>query len=406
MVPLKGKGHDVEENEITKSPTDALIGSAGGGDPEVIRFFLFLIFYLFILLILSNFFSPLIAFILWIAVGFGIYKIAENYSEKVPWIPQILENIQNIGFTSISPEDTGPEAVEISIDEPEEEKAADLDNYAEKFDEWRVTKDAISPTFVSAGDKIWNFSFNSPGFYKVRLWMFLILAPLLIWVVMWDIISWPFQIWFSLWFTWTDAVYLSHICSLILSYFIIIRIYSHCTNNRNLPINSEMISDFDDYVVMHLFRLPIDYASFKLTFKALLFDFIGGYLLLIFTSLYAIQAFSTVFSVSFDDFISHGYLSLIIALLSIAIFVPVMEELMFRGFVLDLASEAYGRWAAIFISAILFALIHPLYILTVLNAFWAGLVYGYLRICTNSLWPSILLHSLWNSHIILLAFYS
>ena len=406
MVPLKGKGHDVEENEITKSPTDALIGSAGGGDPEVIRFFLFLIFYLFILLILSNFFSPLIAFILWIAVGFGIYKIAENYSEKVPWIPQILENIQNIGFTSISPEDTGPEAVEISIDEPEEEKAAGLDNYAEKFDEWRVTKDAISPTFVSAGDKIWNFSFNSPGFYKVRLWMFLILAPLLIWVVMWDIISWPFQIWFSLWFTWTDAVYLSHICSLILSYFIIIRIYSHCTNNRNLPINSEMISDFDDYVVMHLFRLPIDYASFKLTFKALLFDFIGGYLLLIFTSLYAIQAFSTVFSVSFDDFISHGYLSLIIALLSIAIFVPVMEELMFRGFVLDLASEAYGRWAAIFISAILFALIHPLYILTVLNAFWAGLVYGYLRICTNSLWPSILLHSLWNCHIILLAFYS
>jgi membrane protease YdiL (CAAX protease family) len=87
-------------------------------------------------------------------------------------------------------------------------------------------------------------------------------------------------------------------------------------------------------------------------------------------------------------------------------FVPVMEELMFRGFVLDLASEAYGKWAAIFISAILFALIHPLYILTVLNAFWAGLVYGYLRICTNSLWPSILLHSLWNSHIILLAFYS
>ena len=117
-------------------------------------------------------------------------------------------------------------------------------------------------------------------------------------------------------------------------------------------------------------------------------------------------AFSSVFSVSLDDFISHGYLSLIIALLSIAVFVPVMEELMFRGFVLDLASEAYGRWAAIFISAILFALIHPLYILTVLNAFWAGLIYGYLRICTNSLWPSILLHSFWNSHIILLAFYS
>ena len=394
--------HEEEENEVKKSPTDALLENAGSGDPEVIRFFLFLIFYLFVLLILSNFFTPLIAFILRIATGFGIYKVAENYGEEVPWIKQALANIQNIGFTSTSEDDTAPE----SIDEPEEEKAVNLDNYAEKFDEWRVTKDTITPAFVSAGDRITSFSFNTPGLYKVRLWMFLILAPLLIWVVMWDIISWPFQIWFSLWFSWTDAVYLSHICSLILSYFIIIRIYSHCTNNRNLPINSEMMSDFDGYVVMHLFRLPRGYASFKLTFKALLFDFIGGYLLLIFTSLYAMQAFSAVFSVSFDDFISHGYLSLIIALLSIAVFVPVMEELMFRGFVLDLASEAYGKWAAIFISAILFALIHPLYILNVLNAFWAGLIYGYLRICTNSLWPSILLHSLWNSHIILLAFYS
>ena len=405
MVSLKGEGHGDGEKEITKSPTDAFVKHAKGESAEfrdlMIRYLPFTIIgYLLVLLFFSAIFSPLMAFLLWIATGFGIYMIAENYGEEVPWIKQVLEKVQNIGFTSTSP------AVETSIDEPEEEKAADLDNYAEKFDEWRVTKDTISPTFVSAGDRISNFSFNSPGFYKVRLWMFLILAPLLIWVVMWDIISWPFQIWFSLWFSWTDAGYLSHICSLILSYFIIIRIYSHCTNNRNLPINSEMISDFDGYVVMHLFRLPRDYASFKLTFKALLFDFIGGYLLLIFTSLYAMQAFSAVFSVSFDDFISHGYLSLIIALLSIAVFVPVMEELMFRGFVLDLASEAYGKWAAIFISAILFALIHPLYILTVLNAFWAGLVYGYLRICTNSLWPSILLHSLWNSHIILLAFYS
>ena len=403
-------GHEEEENEITKSPTDAFIEHTKEESAEfrdfMVRYLPFTIIgYLLILLLFSAIFSPLMAFLLWIATGFGIYKITENYGEEVPWIKQVLEKVQNIGFTSTSP-DKAPEAVEAGVDEPEEEKAADLDNYAEKFDEWRVTKDTISPILVSAEDRITSFSFNTPGLYKVRLWMFLILAPLLIWVVMWDIISWPFQIWFSLWFSWTDAVYLSRICSLILSYFIIIRIYSHCTNNRNLPINSEMMSDFDGYVVMHLFRLPRDYASFKLTFKALLFDFIGGYLLLIFTSLYAMQAFSAVFSVSFDDFISHGYLSLIIALLSIAVFVPVMEELMFRGFVLDLASEAYGKWAAIFISAILFALIHPLYILTVLNAFWAGLVYGYLRICTNSLWPSILLHSLWNSHIILLAFYS
>ena len=409
MVSLKGEGHGDGEKEITKSPTDAFVKHAKGESAEfrdlMIRYLPFTIIgYLLVLLFFSAIFSPLMAFLLWIATGFGIYKIAENYGEEVPWIKQVLEKVQNIGFTSTSP-DTAPEAVETSIDESEEEKAADLDNYAEKFDEWRVTKDIISPAFVSAGDRIRNFSFNSPGFYKVRLWLFLILAPLLIWVVMWDIVSWPFLIWFSLWFSATDALYLSRICSLILSYFIIIRIYSHCTNNRNLPINTGMMSDFDDYVVMHLFRVPKDFDSFKLTFRALLFDFIGGYLLLIFSGYYVILSSGNVTRVSIDNFVSSGYPSLIIALLFMSVFIPIMEELMFRGFVLDLASEVYGRWAAIFISAILFALIHPLFILTVLNAFWAGLVYGYLRLRTNSLWPSIVLHSLWNGHLALLAFY-
>ena len=101
---------------------------------------------------------------------------------------------------------------------------------------------------------------------------------------MWDIVSWPFLIWFSFWFSYDDALNLSRICSLILSYFIIIRIYSHCTNNRNLPINSDMMSDFDDYAVSHLFRLPTDKDSVVLTGRALLIDFIGGYLILIFTS--------------------------------------------------------------------------------------------------------------------------
>ena len=201
--------HEEEEKEITKSPTDAFVEHAKEESAEfrdfMVRYLPFTIIgYLLILLLFSAIFTPLMAFLLWIATGFGIYKIAENYGEEIPWIKQVLEKVQNIGFTSTSP-DTTPEAIETGVDEPKEEKAADLDNYAEKFDEWRVTKDTISPILVSAEDRITSFSFNTPGLYKVRLWMFLILAPLLIWVVMWDIISWPFQIWFSLWFSWTDA---------------------------------------------------------------------------------------------------------------------------------------------------------------------------------------------------------
>ena len=395
------KGRRDSEN-LTKSPTDALLRNAGKGDPEVIKYFLLLIAYLFILLFLINLFSSVVSFILWIAIGFAIYKLAEKYGQDIPWISNALENLQNIGFSTSTEDSIDSEGDSI---EPEEEEI-DTTNYAEKFDEWRVTKETVSAPFVSAGDKIRNFSFNSSGLYKVRLWMLLILVPLLVWIIMWDIVSWPFLIWFSFWFSFEDATNLSRICSLILSYFIIIRIYSHCTNNRNLPINSDMMSDFDDYTVSHLFRFPTDKNSLILTGKALLFDFIGGYLLLIFTSIYAMQSYDSISRFSLEEFKSEGYHSFIFTFLAIAVFVPILEELMFRGFVLDLASESYGRWGSILISAILFAIIHPLYILSVLNAFWAGLIYGYLRITTNSLWPPILLHSLWNGHIILLAFYS
>ncbi|MDP7666389.1 MAG: hypothetical protein QGF98_06720, partial [Candidatus Poseidoniia archaeon] len=81
--------HEEEEKEITKSPTDFMV-----------RYLPFTIIgYLLILLLFSAIFTPLMAFLLWIATGFGIYKIAENYGEDVPWIKQVLENVQNIGFT-------------------------------------------------------------------------------------------------------------------------------------------------------------------------------------------------------------------------------------------------------------------------------------------------------------------
>ena len=401
MVSLKGESHKDEEKEITKSPTEALLGNAGSGDPEIIRYFLFLIFYLFILLILSNFFSPLIAFILWIATGFGIYKIAENYGEDVPWIKQILEKVQNIGFTSTS-RDTAPEAVEASVDGPEEEKAADLDNYAEKFDEWRVTKDTISPTFVSAGNRIRDFSFNSPGFYKVRLWLFLILVPLFIWIVFWDIATLPFQFWcLMLGFSQTDTYLISSIMGLFLSYFIIIRLYSHCTNNRNLPINSDMMSDFDNYTVKHLFRLPREQGTIGLTLKALLLDFMVGWTLYILAIFYVLEMDSVQSSIG--SFIASEHFTLLKALIYFAVCVPIIEELLFRGFVLDLASEAYGFWTAIIISSVLFGLVH-LNPYGILNAFFGGLIYGYVRIRTNSLLPSIFLHSIWNAHTVILEF--
>ncbi len=409
MVSLKGEGHGDGEKEITKSPTDAFVKHAKGESAEfrdlMIRYLPFTIIgYLIVLLFFSAIFSPLMAFLLWIATGFGIYMIAENYGEEVPWIKQVLEKVQNIGFTSTSP-DRAPEAVETSIDESEEEKAADLDNYAEKFDEWRVTKDTISPAFVSAGDRIRNFSFNSPGFYKVRLWLFLILVPLFIWLFVWGFVTWPFFYWYQIiGFSVTDAEIFSRISGLILSYFLIIRVYSHCTNNRNLAINSDMLSDYDSYVVDHLFSVPRELKSYTLTSKALLLDFTVGWLML------GVPLVAFIFGVDSEpmrsvlsSFAESDAFPLLKTLLYVAVFVPIIEELLFRGFVLDLASEAYSPWAAIFISSVIFGLIHvnPY---GILNAFFGGLIYGYVRMRTNSLFPSIFLHSMWNAHIEILIF--
>ncbi|MAH17271.1 MAG: hypothetical protein CL960_02065, partial [Euryarchaeota archaeon] len=92
---------------------------------------------------------------------------------------------------------------------------------------------------------------------------------------------------------------------------------------------------------------------------------------------------------------------LFISIISVAIAAPVIEELLFRGLVQDFFGEIYPKWIAIFFTAAIFGLIH-LNPFSIINAFWGGMVYGYVRYETGSLWPSIFLHSMWNLHIIVL----
>ena len=400
--------HEEEEKEITKSPTDAFVEHAKEESAEfrnfMVRYLPFTIIgYLLILLIFSAIFSPLMAFLLWIATGFGIYKIAENYGAEVPWIKRALENVQNIGFTSTSP-DTAPEAVEAGVDESREEKAADLDNYAEKFDEWRLAKDAVSAPFVSAGERISTFSFNSDGLYKFRLWVFVLLVPLLWYFIITGILPVIFGIWYSiLGFSNRnfddDAFVLGSISALFLSYFLLIRLYSHCTNERKIPLNTGIMSDYDPYVVSHLFQNPKGKSTFSITSKALLLDFIGGWFIVIFLTVVSDESpLELVASISVSK-----YFSLVTTLILLAVAVPIIEELLFRGLILDSLSESYGSWASIFISSVIFAILH-IHPLSILNAFWGGMIYGYVRMRTNSLWPSIFLHSMWNGHIVLLQF--
>jgi membrane protease YdiL (CAAX protease family) len=288
-------------------------------------------------------------------------------------------------------------------DEPEGEVAT-LDNYAEKFNEWRVAKETVSVPFVSAGERISSFSFNSDGLYKFRLWIFVLFVPLLWYIIITGILPIIFGFWYSIiGFSNQsfddDAFVLGSISALFLSYFLLIRLYSHCTNKRKIPFNTGIMSDYDPYVISHLFQNPKGKSVFSVTSKALLLDFIGGWFILIFLTVVSDESpLELVASISVSK-----YFSLVTTLILLAVAVPIIEELLFRGLILDSLSESYGSWASIFISSVIFAILH-IHPLSILNAFWGGMIYGYVRMRTNSLWPSIFLHSMWNGHIVLLLF--
>ena len=407
-------------HERKTSPSSALVEHINKEGFELKNFigdyFTFMILgYLLILLLLSIIFSPLSAFILWVIIGFGIYKSIETYGEEKPWFTQLSEKIQNFGFSTktdndfyneVENNDSDNEVEEKEEEEPEEEEnVVSYDNYAEKFDEWRVTKDTVASPLVSAENKVSSFSFNSKFLYKLRLWLFIVIFPIVIWWLgLLNIVWLPIYAWYNvLGFTTFQSEHLASISTLSLSFFVVIRIYSHCTNNRNLPFNSNIFSDYDNYVTKHLFKLP-KINSLPIILKALLLDFLIGWLILIL--IIGLTTFeNTVCSpAEIYSFGSFEFMTLLILMLSVAVFTPIVEELVFRGFVLDVASEAYGKWGAIFISAFLFAIIH-IDAISVINAFFGGIIYGYVRIRTDSLWPTIFLHSIWNAHLYVIAIF-
>ncbi len=92
--------------------------------------------------------------------------------------------------------------------------------------------------------------------------------------------------------------------------------------------------------------------------------------------------------------------------LTIAVLVPVFEEVLFRGFLFKgLEATRLGPVGAIVAVALLFAVIHVQYSLIVLvNVFCIGILFGFARYKTNSLLTPIVLHILLNSVSLLPAF--
>lgn len=74
---------------------------------------------------------------------------------------------------------------------------------------------------------------------------------------------------------------------------------------------------------------------------------------------------------------------------------PLVEELLYRGAGIGLLAQ-HGRLIAVGVTALLFGLGHGL--LLSLGAFvWFGVVTGWLRLRTDSLYPPLLVHSVFNA---------
>lgn len=89
------------------------------------------------------------------------------------------------------------------------------------------------------------------------------------------------------------------------------------------------------------------------------------------------------------------------AIISIALFPAIFEEIAFRGIVLSELSKVTRLKSAIIISTILFSLLH----LSLISMFWIfplGLFFGYFRAKQRTLWYGIIGHFIYNSSIVLI----
>jgi len=93
------------------------------------------------------------------------------------------------------------------------------------------------------------------------------------------------------------------------------------------------------------------------------------------------------------------YNNILLAIL-LCLIVSFVEETVIRGYILQNLMSDMGKWAALIITSLLFALLHAanpaISILPLFNLFTAGLLLGVNFIYTKNLWFGIFMHFAWN----------
>lgn len=120
-----------------------------------------------------------------------------------------------------------------------------------------------------------------------------------------------------------------------------------------------------------------------------------GFVLVLITGI-VIEPVLNLFPESFLDLLNQMGANGGWSVLMLAVLAPVMEEVLFRGILLEAVREKYSSGRAIVVSALMFGVIHIIP-QQVVNAFVIGLILGFIYVRTDSLWPVIIIHALNNA---------
>jgi uncharacterized protein len=121
---------------------------------------------------------------------------------------------------------------------------------------------------------------------------------------------------------------------------------------------------------------------------------------IIFVNLFLVYLFPNFIDNSMPEVIKEQFQvialsSPLLALLAVGIFAPIAEEILFRGAIYNLFKDYIGKYVALFVSSVLFALIH-LNIYQASYTLFIGLFLGLILMKTGSLWLAIIFHIVYN----------
>lgn len=152
-----------------------------------------------------------------------------------------------------------------------------------------------------------------------------------------------------------------------------------------------------------LFALPYSYIRSNRSFSPIMLSFKGlnmatvlwGFIM-IFTLGVVLEPLTTSFDKSYIDQLSRIMGSGDWFMFSAIFAAPILEELLFRGVIQGSMTNRFGPVIGIIVGALVFGLVHGNPV-QMCNAFFIGMVLGYIYHRTKTLWSVIILHCLNNT---------